>query len=285
MKPRTTPVHTDFLGATQAARLVAQVGVAACLAGLADAIEEDFARWPDFEKSARIAHHSPGGVIELMPVSDALDYAFKYVNGHPDNADRDLPTVMAFGALADVATGLPVFLSDLTLATALRTAATSALAARRLARPGCRSMALIGAGSQSEFQALAFTHLLGVERLRIFDIDVHAMRKLVEMGFKLVATGGTQRYFEDKGVPSTKINKVLEGRPHVVDAIKNGEIQLVLNTTETRASQSDSKPIRQTALMQKVPYYTTLPGILAVTKAIAAQKEGRLDVKPLQDYF
>ncbi|MBA4004456.1 MAG: ornithine cyclodeaminase, partial [Delftia sp.] len=98
MKPRTTPVHTDFLGATQAARLVAQVGVAACLAGLADAIEEDFARWPDFEKSARIAHHSPGGVIELMPVSDALDYAFKYVNGHPDNADRDLPTVMAFGA-------------------------------------------------------------------------------------------------------------------------------------------------------------------------------------------
>ena len=82
-----------------------------------------------------------------------------------------------------------------------------------------------------------------------------------------------------------QINKVLEGRPHVVDAIKNGEIQLVLNTTETRSSQSDSKPIRQTALMQKVPYYTTLPGILAVTKAIAAQKEGRLDVKPLQDYF
>ena len=103
--------------------------------------------------------------------------------------------------------------------------------------------------------------------------------------FKLVATGGPQRYFEDKGVPSTKINKLLEGRPHVVDAIKNGEIQLVLNTTETRSSQSDSKPIRQTALMQKVPYYTTLPGILAVTKAIAAQKEGRLDVKPLQDYF
>jgi ornithine cyclodeaminase len=162
MKTRTTPVHTDFLGATQAARLVAQVGVAACLAGLADAIEQDFARWPDFEKSARLAHHSPGGVIELMPVSDAPDYAFKYVNGHPDNADRDLPTVMAFGALADVATGLPVFLSELTLATALRTAATSALAARRLARPGSRSMALIGAGSQSEFQALAFTHLLGV---------------------------------------------------------------------------------------------------------------------------
>jgi carbamoyl-phosphate synthase large subunit len=71
----------------------------------------------------------------------------------------------------------------------------------------------------------------------------------------------------------------------VVDAIKNGEIQLVLNTTATRASQSDSKPIRQTALLQKVPYYTTLPGILAVAKAIAAQRAGTLDVKPLQDYF
>ena len=112
-----------------------------------------------------------------------------------------------------------------------------------------------------------------------------AMRELVGLGFNIVATGGTQRYFEDKGVPSTKINKVLEGRPHVVDAIKNGEIQLVLNTTETRASHSDSKPIRQTAMLQKVPYYTTLPGILAVTKAIAAQRAGKLEVRPLQEYF
>jgi len=133
-----------------------------------------------------------------------------------------------------------------------------------------------------------------LERARIHSCNMvpAIMQSLVDMpGIeqrrfdRLVATGGTQRYFEDKGVPSTKINKILEGRPHVVDAIKNGEIQLVLNTTETRSSQSDSKPIRQTALMQKVPYYTTLPGILAVTKAIAAQKEGRLDVKPLQDYF
>ncbi|CAB5720825.1 ornithine cyclodeaminase [Delftia tsuruhatensis] len=180
MDPRVVPVRTDFLGAAQAARLVARHGVVACLAGLADAIEADFARWPDFEKSARIAHHSPGGVIELMPVSDARDYAFKYVNGHPGNTVRGLPTVMAFGALADVTTGLPVFLADLTLATALRTAATSALAARRLARSGSHTMALIGAGSQAEFQALAFTGLLGIEHLRIFDIDPRAMRKLVD---------------------------------------------------------------------------------------------------------
>ncbi len=139
----------------------------------------------------------------------------------------------------------------------------------------------LGAGMRMPQTGTVFISVKDADKAKILP----AMKKLVDMGFKLVATGGTQRYFEDKGVPSTKINKVLEGRPHVVDAIKNGEIQLVLNTTETRASQSDSKPIRQTALMQKVPYYTTLPGILAVTKAIAAQKEGRLDVKPLQDYF
>ena len=141
--------------------------------------------------------------------------------------------------------------------------------------------AQLGAGMRMPQTGTVFISVKDADKPKILP----AMKKLVEMGFKLVATGGTQRYFEDKGVPSTKINKILEGRPHVVDAIKNGEIQLVLNTTETRSSQSDSKPIRQTALMQKVPYYTTLPGILAVTKAIAAQKEGRLDVKPLQDYF
>ncbi len=139
----------------------------------------------------------------------------------------------------------------------------------------------LGAGMRMPQAGTVFISVKDADKAKILP----AMKKFVEMGFKLVATGGTQRYFEEKGVPSTKINKVLEGRPHVVDAIKNGEIQLVLNTTETRSSQSDSKPIRQTALMQKVPYYTTLPGILAVTKAIAAQREGKLDVKPLQDYF
>ena len=141
--------------------------------------------------------------------------------------------------------------------------------------------AQLGAGMRMPQAGTVFISVKDTDKAKILP----AMRKLIGMGFKLVATGGTQRYFEDKGVPSTKINKVLEGRPHVVDAIKNGEIQLVLNTTETRSSQSDSKPIRQTALMQKVPYYTTLPGILAVTKAIVAQREGKLEVRPLQDYF
>jgi carbamoyl-phosphate synthase large subunit len=112
-----------------------------------------------------------------------------------------------------------------------------------------------------------------------------AVKQLASLGFEIKATGGNHQYFEEKGVPSTKINKVLEGRPHVVDAMKNGDIQLVLNTTETRSSESDSKSIRQTAVMQKIPYYTTLPGILSVAKAIAAHKADAIEVRPLQDYF
>lgn len=173
-----TPVHTEFLSASDAARLVARVGVMACLRQMVQALEADFARWNDFDKSARTAAHSAHGVIELMPVADAHDYAFKYVNGHPVNTQHGLPTVMAFGALADVATGAPRFVSELTLTTALRTAATSAMVARRLARPDSRCMALIGNGAQSEFQALAFLDLLGVRTLRLFDVDPAASAKL-----------------------------------------------------------------------------------------------------------
>jgi ornithine cyclodeaminase len=126
-----------------------------------------------------VANHSAEGVIELMPISDHETYTFKYVNGHPRNFKLGLPTVMAFGALADVETGTPVFLSELTLTTALRTAAMSAVAARALARPGSRVMALIGNGAQSEFQALAFHHLLGIDTLRLYDVDPKATAKLI----------------------------------------------------------------------------------------------------------
>jgi len=126
-----------------------------------------------------VANHSAGGVIELMPISDAKTYAFKYVNGHPKNTLVGLPCVMAFGVLADVDTGIPEFLSELTLSTALRTAAMSAVAAKALARPNSKSMALIGNGAQSEFQALAFHYLLGIEEIRLFDTDPQASEKLL----------------------------------------------------------------------------------------------------------
>ena len=171
--------QTLFLTAQDMASMVHELGLASTLAGLADAIEQDYGRWQDFDKCARVASHSTEGVIELMPIADAKTYAFKYVNGHPRNTRIGLPTVMAFGVLADVDTGVPDLLCELTLTTALRTAAMSAVAARALARPDSSSMALIGNGAQSEFQALAFQQLLGIREIRLFDTDRAATAKLM----------------------------------------------------------------------------------------------------------
>ena len=169
---------TLYLSAPDVIALVRRKGIAPCLRGIADNIHADFLRWETFDKSARVASHSRDGVIELMPIADDQTYAFKYVNGHPRNTRLGLSTVMAFGVLADVATGAPLLLSELTLTTALRTAAMSAVAAQALARPGSRVMALIGNGAQSEFQALAFHHLLGIDTLHLFDTDPAATAKL-----------------------------------------------------------------------------------------------------------
>ena len=181
----------QFIGIERVRQLVAGRGVARFIDGLAAEIEADFRRWDLFEKTPRHASHSPGGVIELMPASDGRLYAFKYVNGHPRNTMRGLLTVTAFGVLADVETGYPLLLSELTLTTALRTAATSLLAARHMARPDCRSMALIGNGAQSEFQAIAFHHMLGIRELRLFDTDAAAMVKL-ERNLRLMRLAGLE---------------------------------------------------------------------------------------------
>lgn len=170
---------TLFLSPTDVASIIKRKGMAATLKGLAAYIRQDFLRWKSFDKSPRLASHSADGVIELMPIADASTYTFKYVNGHPKNTALGLSTVMAFGVLADVATGVPLLISELTLTTAMRTAATSAVAAMALARPGSRVMALIGNGAQSEFQALAFHHLLGIEEIRLFDTDPRATAKLI----------------------------------------------------------------------------------------------------------
>ena len=112
-----------------------------------------------------------------MPTSDDALYSFKYVNGHPCNTLVGLQTVVAFGVLSSTDTGYPLLLSEMTLATALRTAATSATAARHLARADSTCMAMIGLGAQAEFQAIAFQELLGITRLRVFDIDPDAVCK------------------------------------------------------------------------------------------------------------
>lgn len=169
----------NYLGVDSVRQLVARVGLASFLERLVVEIDADYRRWEAFDKSARHAIHSDVGVIELMPTSDGRMYCFKYVNGHPKNTAEGLLTVTAFGVLADVDTGYPLLVSELTLTTALRTAAMSVLAARHMARADSRSMALIGNGAQSEFQALAFYHLMGIRELRLFDTDPLASAKLV----------------------------------------------------------------------------------------------------------
>lgn len=166
-----------FVSVDRMMKLVHRIGVERMLTDLVGAIEEDFRRWPLFDKTPRVASHSDVGVIELMPTSDGETYGFKYVNGHPANMKRGLQTVTAFGLLADVATGYPVLLSEMTILTALRTAATSAMAAKWLAPKGARSMALIGNGAQAEFQALAFKAVCGIEEVRLYDIDPAATAK------------------------------------------------------------------------------------------------------------
>src|SRR5258708_2156287 len=125
---------TRYIDVKDVSKLVSEVGITKVMKSMASYIEQDYRRWPTFEKTARLASHSTDGVIELMPTSDARLYSFKYVNGHPKNTKSDLLTVMAFGVLADVDTGYPLLLSEMTLTTAIRTAATSALFARFLAR-------------------------------------------------------------------------------------------------------------------------------------------------------
>ena len=200
-------VNPLYLSAPDVVELVRRLGLKPCIAGIADHIRADFLRWEEFDKSARVAHHSRDGVIELMPISDARAYGFKYVNGHPKNTAIGLSTVMAFGVMADVATGAPTLVSELTLTTALRTAATSALAARTLARPGSRVMALIGNGAQSEFQAIAFQHLVGIDTVRLFDIDPAATAKLVAnlagSGLKVQACASTREAAQGADIITT----------------------------------------------------------------------------------
>jgi len=168
----------DYIGVNDVARLIQAIGPGEFIERLATEIQADYRRWHEFEKSARMASHSAVGVIELMPTSDGRLFSFKYVNGHPKNTAEGLLTVTAFGVLADVATGYPLLLSELTVTTALRTAAMSALAASWLARKDSRVMALIGNGAQSEFQAIAFHRMLGVRALHLYDVDPLATTKL-----------------------------------------------------------------------------------------------------------
>lgn len=196
-----------FVSVDHMMKLVLKVGVDTFLRELADVIEEDFLRWETFDKTPRVASHSQEGVIELMPTSDGTLYGFKYVNGHPKNTREGRQTVTAFGVLSDVGNGYPMLLSEMTILTALRTAATSAFAARHLARAGARSMAIIGNGAQSEFQARAFKAILGVDQLRLYDIDPSASQKcyanLQGLGFSINICDSAEQAVEGADIITT----------------------------------------------------------------------------------
>lgn len=180
-----------FVSVQDMMRIVNTIGPRKMMAEIASYIEDDFKRWQSFDKTPRVASHSDEGVIELMPTSDGDYYGFKYVNGHPANMARGFQTVTAFGVLAQVSNGYPVLLSEMTILTALRTAATSAMAAKHLAPKGAKTMGMIGNGAQCEFQALAFQEVVGIDTVRLYDIDpaatVKAAKNLEGTGLNVVA--------------------------------------------------------------------------------------------------
>ena len=207
-----------FVSVENMLRLIISIGPERMLRELADVIELDFRRWPDFDKTPRVAAHSRDGVIELMPTSDGQSYGFKYVNGHPRNMRAGLQTVTAFGVLADVATGYPVLLSEMTILTALRTAATSAMAARHLAPEDARTMAMIGNGAQCEFQALAFRAVCGIDTVRLYDIDPAATRKAVR---NLAGSGLTV-------IPCASAEESMEGAQIITTCTADKQLATIL---------------------------------------------------------
>ncbi len=139
----------------------------------------------------------------------------------------------------------------------------------------------LGSGTNVPRTGTVFVSVRDIDKPRVLD----AIRLLADLGFKISATGGTARYLEGAGVKAHRVNKVSEGRPHVVDLIKNGDIQLVLNTTEGAQALADSRSLRRAALLHRVPYYTTLAGAIAASQGIRAYLAGDLEVRALQDYF
>jgi len=205
-----SPSHkalVPFVSVDHMMQLINHTGLTQMMIGLSEYIESDFKRWELFDKTPRVASHSAEGVIELMPTSDGEVYGFKYVNGHPKNTKDGLQTVTAFGLLADVTTGYPVLLSEMTLLTALRTAATSAMAAKFLAPKDATTMAMIGNGAQSEFQSLAMQAICGITHVRLYDVDPLATQKaaghLAAAGLKVTACKTAQEAIEGADIITT----------------------------------------------------------------------------------
>ncbi|MSP53356.1 MAG: ornithine cyclodeaminase [Gammaproteobacteria bacterium] len=200
-------------------QLIIKLGIKNFFIRLVENLQEDFGHWSEFEKSSRHAIYVENGVLELMPVCNKSLYSFKYVNGHPNNAMRNKLTVVALGMLADVNTGYPLLLSEMTLLTAIRTAATSALASRYLAKTNSKKLAIIGCGAQSEFQVLAHHALFDLSEVHYFDLDNHAMERFVQNlsneSFKLIKGTSAQEMIKDVDIIVTAT--AAPGKNHVLE--------------------------------------------------------------------
>jgi carbamoyl-phosphate synthase large subunit len=139
----------------------------------------------------------------------------------------------------------------------------------------------LGAGTRLPGAGTVFISVKDRDKPAMVDLS----RRLVEAGFAILATGGTADYLKKRGIAVARVNKVLEGRPHVVDAMKNGAVQLVFNTSEGAQAVADSFSLRRTALTANIPYYTTVAGARAAVEAIGALAGGELEVGPLQAYL
>lgn len=201
--------------------LIHQYGFDAFLRGLIDALKRDFSRWDSFTNMPRPAMHVPGGVLELMPICDnELYYTFKYVNCHPKNPLTRLQTVVATGQLSQIDTGYPLLFSEMTILTAFRTAAMSALATDLMARKDAHTLAIIGTGAQSEFQVRGLYLVRDITEVHYFDIDPAAMDKfhknMKHMSFRLVPCKNAQ-----EAVRGADVITVCTACKANVDVIKN----------------------------------------------------------------
>ncbi len=188
-------------------KIIERVGLLEFFKLTIENLREDYAHWSDFSMIPRVATHYPHGVIELMPASTQEFYGFKYVNGHPNNPEQNKLTVTAVGMLADVGSGYPLLISEMTLLTAFRTAATSALASRYLAIEKTQNFGIIGTGSQAEFQVLAHVVELGIQNVFYYDIDAQAMRKfennLQQYDLNLIACTSAHEVIQNSQIVTT----------------------------------------------------------------------------------
>lgn len=190
-------------------------------------LEEDLKRWDQFHKSPRHVVHFPHGVFELMPCADDNLYTYKYVNAHPANPQQNKMSIVAVGMLADIETGYPQLFCDMTILTAIRTAATSVLAAKHLAHQDSSVLGLIGTGAQSEFQVYAMKQLFDIKTVRYFDSDPAAMKKFAtnfeESGMELITCSNGTEVVEGIDILTTCICEKAHVELFPYDAIKDNK--------------------------------------------------------------